>query len=40
MIWYGGRGADEVRYLREMCDVNAGVGEGALGVVGRRKSLR
>ena len=40
MIWYGGSGAEEARYLREMCDVRAGVGEGAFAVVGRRKSLK
>ena len=37
--WYGGRGEEDVRYLREIWETRPGVGDGALGASGRKKSL-
>jgi hypothetical protein len=37
--WYSGREAEDVRYLREIWETRPGVGDGALGASGRKKSL-
>jgi hypothetical protein len=37
--WYGGRGEEDVRYLREIWETRPGVGDGTLGASGRKKSL-
>jgi hypothetical protein len=37
--WYGGRGEEDVRCLREIWETRPGVGDGTLGASGRKKSL-
>jgi len=36
--WYGGRGEEDVRCLREIWETRPGVGDGTLGASGRKKS--